>query len=180
MTLFEIDKSILLFIQGLRFTLMDGIMSGMSAIGNAGIIWLALCAGLLVFKKTRRTGFDILLSLAIVWSISDLIIKPLIARPRPFVSIAELEVLIKLPAGFSFPSGHACSSFASAYVCSKSFGGYGKWFWVLAFLISISRVYVGVHYLSDVVAGALVGAFGSMWVYSQNKRMIPQTFLKKE
>lgn len=180
MSLFEIDRAIMLFVQSLRLPVLNEIMKFITTIGNAGIVWFVLIALLLIFKKTRRVGFDMLLSLAVCWVFSNLIVKPIVARTRPYVAIPELSVLVKFPSDFSFPSGHACSSFACAYVGGRSFKKkYGVAVWALAVLIAVSRIYVGVHYLTDILVGAAIGGFGGALVYALNKRYIPQQFLRE-
>ncbi|NCB52989.1 MAG: phosphatase PAP2 family protein [Clostridia bacterium] len=167
------DASILLFVQeNIRCAFLDPVMTLFSFIGNAGILWISLGAILLSLKGYRVTGFDMLLALAMCAAINNLVIKELVMRARPYDTIAGLTTVIAPLSSWSFPSGHASSSFASAYALGKSRGG--KW-WLLyipAALIALSRVYVGVHYLSDIAGGALVGTAVSIGVYYLRNRFL--------
>ncbi len=174
------DRAIILFVQSLRFPALSFVMRFFSNIGEAGLVWLVMIAALLLFKKTRRVGFDILVSLAICWCLSNLVVKPIVGRVRPYVGIEELTAIVKLPSDASFPSGHACASFACAYPAGRGLGRKaGIAVWVLAALITVSRVYVGVHYLTDILAGAAIGGFGGAIVYHFDHKLIPEGFLRK-
>lgn len=174
-----IDESILLFIQThIRCAPLDFVMRFFSVIGNTGLCWIVLGAVLLLYKKTRRAGFDMLLCLAIAWMTNDLVVKNLAARPRPYDVIEGLTVLVGRLASYSFPSGHASSSFAAATALCIAFRGKGgAWFYLPAALIAVSRVYVGMHYLTDVVCGAALGTVVSYAVYRVEHRLIPERFL---
>jgi len=175
-----LDVSIMLFIQeSLRFPVLDSIMKVITFLGNTGMIWIITGIVLLIHKKYRLVGFQVLITLAICWCLNDLVIKNLVARPRPYIVIENLEILIPEPSHYSFPSGHACSSFASAYVLARNFGKKGAWFYVLAVLIAISRPYVGVHYVSDILAGMLLGTAGSFAIDLCLKNFIYPKFKTK-
>ena len=96
---------------------------------------------------------------------NDLVLKDLFARSRPFMEIDRLDVLVAFPMSHSFPSGHASSSFAAAYVLAKEFGRKGAWGYLPASLIAISRIYVGVHYLTDILGGAILGTGSAIVLY---------------
>lgn len=152
------DTAILLFVQNsIRCPALDVVMKAASFLGNWGLLWLALCVGLLVFAKTRRSGLCTLVSVAAEYAVCDLVIKKLVQRPRPYLVIADLQCLVAAESSTSFPSGHAASSFVCAYILTRSFGKKGAWAYVPAALIALSRIYVGVHYPSDVLCGALLG-----------------------
>lgn len=158
----SIDTVLMLFIQNdLRCGVLNGIMVFFSTLGNAGIVWIALSILMMITKKYRAAGFDMLLCIALCYCLNDLLIKNLVCRPRPFVTIPELTTLVSQPSSYSFPSGHACSSFAAAYSLTRSQGRRGGWFYIPASLIALSRPFVGVHYVSDVLVGAAVGTAGS-------------------
>jgi undecaprenyl-diphosphatase len=148
-----------------------------SMIGNVGALWLILALSLALTKKYRRVGIDIFISVALCWLVSDLVLKLLVMRPRPFDEIPGLIVLVKGASSYSFPSGHACSSFAAAFVLMRHWGKKGALFYIVAGLISVSRVWVGVHYPSDVLCGALLGTAGSYLFYTLGHRIFP---LKKK
>ena len=95
--------------------------------------------------------------------VTNLCLKDLVARIRPYDSVEGLVPLVARLKDYSFPSGHTCASFACAGVYYKAFPGkWGKAAMVLAVLIALSRLYVGVHYPTDVLAGALVGTFSAL------------------
>ena len=168
------EADILLFIQEhLRVFWLDPIMKGVSLLGNTGIIWILTGIALLFFKKTRRAGFDVLLCLLTAFILNNLIIKNLVARVRPYEAIAGLEAIVPQLHDWSFPSGHACSSFAAATSLALSFGKKGAWSFILATLIAISRVYVGVHYPSDVIVGIAVGSLTAYLTFKLSQKYIP-------
>jgi undecaprenyl-diphosphatase len=162
----------------MRYSILTPMFKLVSDLGNDGLIWLLIIAGLLVFKKTRMTGLVALLSLGICFIINNELIKNLVARPRPFDLITQLKVLIARPTDFSFPSGHTASSFASA----GAFYYYGDKRWgilalIFAGVIGFSRLYLGVHYPSDVICGAIIGLIISFLVskvmlYRQEQRRL--------
>lgn len=158
-TLLNIDGGLLLLIQEyVRNPILDKIMIFITTLGNGGMIWIAATIILLIPKKTRKVG--IMSGAALLGSliINNNIIKNLVQRPRPFVTFSDLQILIPTPSEFSFPSGHTSSSFAAAGVfysnLPKKFGVPAV---ILAGLIGLSRLYVGVHYPTDVIAGIIMG-----------------------
>lgn len=164
-TLQMLDGQILLFLQEhVRCGVLDVIMKLFTHLGDAGVVWLALGAVMLTTRKYRRGGLCLLLSVGLCYCLNDLIIKILVARPRPFLTVPGLVAIVAEPGSYSFPSGHACSSFASAYALTWRYGRRGAWFYVPAALIALSRPYVGVHYLSDILIGAGVGTLGAAGV----------------
>ncbi|MDO5337301.1 MAG: phosphatase PAP2 family protein [Eubacteriales bacterium] len=163
--LIELDGNILLWIQEyLRADWMNGFWKGISFLGNAGWFWIMLSVLLLLFKKTRKAGIAGAAALLISALITNVCLKNLVARIRPYEVLKNLELLIPAQKDFSFPSGHTSASFAAAVAYFRVLPG--KWAGVcivLAALIALSRLYVGVHYPTDVLAGAVIGIF-SGWV----------------
>lgn len=155
----EIDGQSLIWIQeNLRFAFLTPIMKFITHLGDAGIFWILLTLGLLIFKKTRRVGIMSAVALLGALIIDNIILKNLVGRIRPYEVVDGLQCLIGAQKDFSFPSGHTGSAFASAVVCFKELPKrYGIPFLVLAFLIAFSRLYVGVHYPTDVLAGMVIG-----------------------
>lgn len=165
------DENIMLFFQEqIRNAFLNPIMVFFSYIGYVGTIWIVISLILIGRKNTRRVGIVTLLTMLICYCVNDLIIKEIFQRPRPFETMPELAILTFIPGSASFPSGHACSSFASAYILTRSFGKRGSLAYILAALIAISRPYVGVHYLSDVIVGAVVGTVGAIIIFTVCKR----------
>ena len=163
----QLDSSILLTIQQLRVDWLSPIMVLASLIGNAGLIWIALGVVLSIIPKTRKLGILALSSLLLCFLCNNVLLKNLVARPRPYTRLPELTLLVPYPLDFSFPSGHTCSSFATAgslWHGGKRWNGLRIPAMILAILISFSRLYVGAHYPSDVLVGALIGLVGSALV----------------
>lgn len=160
----SMDANVLLYIQDfIRTPFLTGILVFFSLIGNLGLVWIAVGLVLLIPKKTRLGGLHVLLCLLAAYIVNDLILKELVARIRPYEVIDGLNILVKPLSSYSFPSGHANSSFASALALTLVFGRKGAWAYIPAALIAFSRLYVGVHYPSDVLAGMLVGTLVA-WV----------------
>ena len=157
--IFNFDRAILLWIQNnLRGGILDPIMVFITHLGDKGLFWIVLTLLLLCFRKTRKAGVTSAISMLIGLIVVNLILKNWIARIRPYVKIEDLVLMIEQQKDFSFPSGHACNSLACAWVlfrCMKK--QYGVPALVLAILITLSRIYVGVHYPTDIIVGAAIG-----------------------
>ena len=126
--------------------------------------WACILLGviLLFFKKTRRSGVLVLVSLAIGIIITNLILKPVVARPRPFVEDPTFlnfldQIGYSKPGEYSFPSGHTHVAINTAMVLTLVFKKKGAWAWIPALLIAFSRIFLCVHYPTDVLAGAVIG-----------------------
>ena len=158
----QFEVSILLWIQENLRGVLDGFWVFVTHLGDGGYLWIAIGLTLLLFKKTRAVGISVLLALLINLCITNISLKNIIARPRPFHVNPELMTLIKHPSSFSFPSGHTSGSFTAALVLfhlmPKKIGVPAV---VLATMIGFSRMYVGVHYPTDVLGGIVVGIIAS-------------------
>lgn len=148
--------------------LFNALGIGLSAIGTAGIIWLIL--GVILFlreeKKDHLFFTPILVSAATSWVLVEKIIKPFVARPRPTLEMGAIILGNNLP-DFSFPSGHATIAWALATVLAHKEPKYKSFFFILAFLISFSRIYIGKHFPLDVVGGGFLGwgiGWLSLWI----------------
>ena len=154
----SVDSTILLLIADkLRGGVLDPVMTVLSLMGNGGAVWIETAVLLLFFRKTRRAGVAMLLALAAGYVIGNLCIKELVMRPRPFVTHSDLTALLDPGDPWSFPSGHALSSFAAATALWCFHKKTGVLALVLAALIAFSRLYASVHYPTDVLAGMLIG-----------------------
>lgn len=162
-TLIHMDGAILMFLQEVvRNSILDPVMKVITTLGNAGVFWIVLTLLLLIPKKTRKIGWMSACALIFSLLVNNIFLKNLVARVRPYNAIEGLVPIIKKPSEFSFPSGHAGSSFASACVLYRKLPKKsGVLLLILAVLISFSRLYVGVHYPTDVLAGAFTGAICS-------------------
>ena len=158
----SLDYQILFFLQErLRSPVLTPVMLFFTALGDSGAVWLALAAACLFRRSTRACGAAMLLALLLGLLTGNLILKNLFARPRPFLTYSSLHHLVA-QGGYSFPSAHAMSSFAAAGSFFLFFRQHGRTVFgvpalVLAALIAFSRLYVGVHYPSDVLCGCLIG-----------------------
>lgn len=155
----NLEGNILLFIQEyLRTPFLTPIFKIITYLGNNGAIWIMITMALLCFKKTRKSGILAVVALLCAFLIDNVILKNVIARTRPYEVIDGLQILIQKQKDYSFPSGHTGSSFAAAIIFFQTLPKkYGISAIVLASLIGISRLYVGVHYPSDVICGFLIG-----------------------
>lgn len=138
----------------------DGLTAFLSVytrLGNMGVCWVVIGVALLFFSRTRKWGAFLLAALLFGTCIGEFGIKLLVRRPRPFLEYAEFAALIPEPHGWSFPSGHTLSAFAAATVLWKMRWQAGVLGMFGAVLMGFSRVYLCVHYPSDVIAGALCG-----------------------
>jgi undecaprenyl-diphosphatase len=151
--------------------------------GYAGLVWIAL-GPLVAWLGRRNVFFGLGLTASCVWS-SDLIalgIKAATARPRPFETIPQADPLVGATVGQSMPSGHAATSFAGAVALTYLLRRSAPYVFLLATAIGFSRVYVGVHYLSDVVVGAALGAVVALAVLGlvRARRRISRGRLRSE
>ena len=165
----QLDGEILLLIQRyLRMDMLTPFMKSVTFLGNGGWFWILCAVVLLAVPKTRKTGYAAVLSLIFGVIVTNLLLKNIVARPRPFAEIEALIPLIAKPTDFSFPSGHTTASFAVALVMLRMLPKkIGIPAVVLAALVAFSRLYLGVHYPTDVLAGfviALVGSTLSVWI----------------
>ena len=154
------ESSILLWVQeNLRSDTLTPIVKFITTLGNAGILWIILSAIFLCFKKTRKIGLMTSLSLILDLLSVNVLIKNLAARTRPYEVIEGLTSLIGPQSDFSFPSGHTAASFAFAtvilFTAPKK---YSVPTLILATLIALSRIYLGVHYPTDILGGIVIGA----------------------
>ena len=164
----NLDGEILLQIQQhLRTDMLTPLMKFVTFLGNGGWFWILCAVVLLAVPKTRKTGYAAVLSLIFGVIVTNLLLKNIVARPRPFAEIEALIPLIAKPTDFSFPSGHTTASFAVALVMLRMLPKkIGIPAVVLAALVAFSRLYLGVHYPTDVLAGfvvALVGSSLAVW-----------------
>lgn len=154
----EIEIRILDWIQSLRTPIGDLVMPVITSLGNVGILWILLAVILLLVPKTRKSGVILLVSLCVEVVFCSGILKNIFRRVRPFDRNPSIQLLIAKPHDFSFPSGHTAASFAA--VSALYFAGERK-LWKLAFiiaaLIAFSRLYLYVHYPTDVFGGMIVG-----------------------
>lgn len=158
MSITEIDFSILDYIQSnWSNAFLDFIMPKITFLGNAGLIWILAAVIMLIFKKYRKNGIMLVISLGCCFVIGNLLLKNIVARPRPCWINESVNMLISIPTDSSFPSGHTMSAFAAAAVIMYTNRKLGIAAYILAVLIAFSRLYLYVHFPTDIMAGAVIG-----------------------
>ena len=163
------DFTVLNFIQEhLRNGVMDWLANMLSYMGHAGLVWIAICIILLFFKRTRAAGLIALLAMGLGYLLGDMVIKPLVQRPRPFMTedarnlFLNAELFVHRPSGFSFPSGHSCAATAFLTVMFTKNKAIGWIFLLPVLLMLFSRCYGYVHFPTDVLCGALLGLLSAL------------------
>lgn len=167
----QIDIQVLHMIaQYMHTAWLNEIMIIITTLGDGGALWIVMGIYLLFFKNYRKTGIAILFSLVAGFILFNLGLKPLIARPRPFIVDPGFQLMISAPTDYSFPSGHAWSAFAMVAVLFKEKIKGRYWALGVASLMAFSRLYMSVHYPTDVLGGIALGwAIGYMSIYAINK-----------
>lgn len=163
------EADILLWIQNaVRNPVLTPLMKTITYFGDYGMFWIGMAILLLLYPKTRKAGWTVAAALLGSLLVNNMILKNLVARVRPYEVIDGLQLLVEKAADFSFPSGHTGSSFAAAVVIAGLLPKrYGIVAVILAFLIGFSRMYVGIHYPTDVlfgmISGSLIGLLLVKW-----------------
>lgn len=162
----SIDWAILNWVHDtLKCGFLDFVMPLITMLGNGGMIWVVTAIFMLLTKKYRRTGIILLVGLLAGLLIGNVIIKNLVERPRPCWINQDVVMLVPVPRDYSFPSGHTLSSTIGATVLTKSNRKFGLIAIPLAVLIALSRLYLYVHFPSDVLFGAVLGIVIGLGVY---------------
>lgn len=166
--LLEKDGQLLRWLmEGFSHPVLDEMMQSVSSLGNKGMIWIGIGILLLLLgvknKKRRNGGLLVLLSLAVNFLACNVILKPLVDRTRPYY-VLDYTPLIPPVGDPSFPSGHTSASFAAATAIYAINRKWGLAAYLLAAVMGFSRLYLGVHFPTDVLAGALVGTAAALAV----------------
>lgn len=167
----NIDLNILKTLHSLvQNPFFDKVMPYITSLGNSGIIWIVISIVMICIKKYRKTGILCLSALLLTTVLGEGIIKHLVQRQRPYNYIGPLDLLISEPVSYSFPSGHTGSSFAAATVLSCRIPKLTPWVFSFAVIIAFSRMYLMVHYPTDVLMGALLGILSAAVVLKIHKK----------
>lgn len=151
------ELEILHMIQGLHRDWLDPIMIFFTTIGEGGICWIILSIVLALLPRTRKCGLTMMAAMALTFLLGNLFLKNLIARPRPCAVDTSVTLLVPFPAEYSFPSGHSSNGFTAAAVIFAFYHRAGIAAILLAALIAFSRLYLFVHYPTDILGGMLLG-----------------------
>ncbi len=182
------DANILLFLQNnVRNDVLDPIMKAITHSVDKGIFWIVLSVLLLIIPKTRKMGLCSAISLVLSIVICNGILKNVFDRIRPYEVIDGLKCIVKLADDASFPSGHTSASFASAVAIflasDRKMKKFTVWAIVYAFIVGFTRLYVGIHYPTDVICAAIVAtgmAILAYFVGSKLYEVLAKAFSKKK
>lgn len=178
LVIWKFDFAILFFIQKyIRNDVLDVIVPMYTSLGEDGIIWIALGIVLLIPKKYRKCGIMVLAALLVMLVINNIILKNLIARPRPCWYYPEVLELVHMPKSYSFPSGHTVSAFAVAFTIFTQHKKLGIATIIAAAIMGLTRLYVFVHFPTDVYGGVIVAAVIAYIVYFGEKKI--SAFIQK-
>ncbi len=154
----KLDALVVRKIAKLHNNVNNRIMSVVTAMGTGALVWFLLCIPLAFTKNNLDAAINILLAILIAWLVGEVTIKSLVGRVRPIEQLPQEEHIVKQPRHSSFPSGHTASSFSVVAVVLVRCNIYLLIpVLIMACLISFSRLYLRVHYLTDVLAGVIVG-----------------------
>lgn len=170
MTIFEKitawDLSVLEWIrENLYCAFLDAVMPVITFLGDGGWFWIAAAVVMLFFKRTRKTALMTGAALIFGLLICNLILKPAVARIRPYEVMEGIKLLIEKQSDFSFPSGHTTASFEAATVFMLRDKRFGIPALVLACIIAFSRMYLYVHYPTDIIGGIVIGTLCGLLGY---------------
>jgi undecaprenyl-diphosphatase len=184
-----LDRAVMLWGDGLKDGVLKGLLNFISLLcaylGKGGIFFILAAVVLLLFRKTRKAGLASLLAIGVGALLVNIILKPLVARPRPYLSSDEFFAVWQRAGAhtekeFSFPSGHtnvAAASVTALFLCLNK-----KWSWGLLLVIPLmgfSRIYLAVHYFTDVITGSLLGilyATAAYFIVNAAAKKFPRAF----
>ena len=161
------DLELLDWLQQFHNPVLDALAVFLNYAGEHGEIWIAFTLLLLLFRRTRKAGCAMATALVLYLVAGDCILKPLFARPRPGDVNTAITILVKRPHGHSFPSGHTASAFAAAFALWLQNRKLGVPALVLAAFIAFTRLYLYVHFPTDVLGGLVLGialGFFASWL----------------
>ena len=174
------DESVVLWVREyISCPFLDVIMKWISFLGDNGIVWISITILFLFFAKTqqkkwRTWGMILGSSLLISSFITNIILKPFVARLRPY-DVLLLDIILPPLSDYSFPSGHTTVAFTGAVVLWHINHIFGVGAFLFAVMIAFSRIYLAVHYITDVLAGAMIGSLCAFAVIAvvRRKHLLP-------
>lgn len=156
----EIDRRFAFyFVHFYHYHFLNELMKLISSCGDFGMSWLVVILITNLIPQTRQMSIDMLIALISATLVGQFALKSIVRRKRPCHLYKDVEMLIPIPNDYSFPSGHTTASFACSTVMLYYFPVLGIIGIVYALLTAISRLYLFVHFLSDVTVGILLGSF---------------------
>ena len=154
-----LELAILNWIQvHLRCGFLDAVLPAISRTADHGELWIFLAFILLLVRGQRKYGAAVACGLVLDLVSCNMLLKPLVGRIRPFAVNTAVELLTKAPLDASFPSGHTAASFAAVFALKTAGSPLWKPALAVAVVMAFSRLYLYVHWPSDVLAGALLWA----------------------
>lgn len=150
------EQAILDFIQTFRNPFLDQFFGIFTTLGNYGEVWIVIILCFMIKKETRKIAMFAVVALILEVIVVEEVLKPIFIRERPFI-VNPIPLIIKEPSGYSFPSGHAASAFSVAFFLYLNNVRFKKTILILAGIMAFSRLYVYVHYPTDVLAGIVIG-----------------------
>ena len=170
------DFDILYALQNLRCEFLDKFILALTwLVGDYGQLWAVVGAVMLFFKKTRKCGIVVLVSYALVFLGGQYVLKDLIARERPCVIDQTVELIVARKTSYSCPSTHTAWAFAAATSIFLRFKKWGIALFAVAAVIGFSRLYLFMHFPTDVLFGAVLGA-----AFAIGTHYLVNAFRKKE
>ena len=155
--LLALDGALLLAIQQLHQPWLDPVVAWFTKLGDGGMVWIALSLAMLCWRPTRKAGVMGLMAMILGSLCTNVVLKHLVARPRPWLDLPLVPLVVERDPN-SFPSGHTCAAFAAGLAWAGALPRkWGALAAVSAVCMGLSRLYVGVHYPTDVLAGAVIG-----------------------
>ncbi len=151
------EFSFLHALQEIHNPILNAVMIFVTKLGDDGIMWIALGLIFLIPRKTRKMGLQVLLSMLCTYILGNLILKNAFARPRPYMVDESVTLLVPALKSFSFPSGHTMNGFTAATAMFFNNKKLGIPALILAATIAFSRMYLFMHYPTDILGGILVG-----------------------